>query len=500
MSSLSMSNDARANSLGPTSRLSVPDLWILAFLGLLGSALFLLTRLYPVYDDAYITFRYAENLANGLGFTFNPGDPPVQGTTTPLFTLLLALVSYLGLAVPKSAAIIGAVCHGVTVIVLGRLIALLLDRRAGLFVAALYAISFPAMNISGMETPLYTLTIALSFYFMATQRWNLALFLAGTATLVRIDGALVAVVVVGVHLLQTRRIPVLPLVIYTLTVLPWFIFAYLTFGSLLPNSFLAKMAFEPNVSGRFSPLGYFNQFGYIFGLDPFVFVAPFVVLGMIGAWRKATVRPLVIWFVAYLTAYTFALLPPHTWYFTPTFALVYLFLYIGVQDIVTALRIAFRHDRVQAIQRLTVWAFVLLFAVNLLQDTLLMVWKDPFGRTALQEDAHYQAGMWLAQNAQSDEVVAAKEIGLVGYYSEMRIIDILGLVSPDVVPLVRDRQYAQVVKTFQPDYVFVDDAPWDVVSRPILESSAFKAQYIPAFSQVLDELAQIHYTLYQRLQ
>ena len=41
------------------------------------------------HDDAYITFQFARNLATGGGFAFNPGDP-VFGTTTPLFTLLLA--------------------------------------------------------------------------------------------------------------------------------------------------------------------------------------------------------------------------------------------------------------------------------------------------------------------------------------------------------------------------------------------------------------------------
>ena len=40
-------------------------------------------------DDALIIFRYAENLAAGNGFVYNPGEH-VLGTTTPLYTLLLA--------------------------------------------------------------------------------------------------------------------------------------------------------------------------------------------------------------------------------------------------------------------------------------------------------------------------------------------------------------------------------------------------------------------------
>ena len=59
------------------------------------------------YDDPFITFRYAENLARGLGFVYNPGER-VLSTTTPLFALLLAILSHSGLDLPHLANLIGA--------------------------------------------------------------------------------------------------------------------------------------------------------------------------------------------------------------------------------------------------------------------------------------------------------------------------------------------------------------------------------------------------------
>src|SRR5439155_14181321 len=44
-----------------------------------------------VKDDAYIAYRYATNLAHGHGLTFNVGDPPVEGFTSFVWTLALAL-------------------------------------------------------------------------------------------------------------------------------------------------------------------------------------------------------------------------------------------------------------------------------------------------------------------------------------------------------------------------------------------------------------------------
>jgi len=105
----------------------------------------------------------------------------------------------------------------------------------------------------------------------------------------------------------------------------------------------------------------------------------------------------------------------------------------------------------------------------------------------------------LAQNAQPDEVVAAKEVGLVGYYAGIKVIDILGLVSPEAIPFVRDRQYAEAIETFQPDYLFIGDAPWDVVSQPILQQPEFERMYAPVLSEVVGGTNGYNYTLYRRL-
>src|SRR5260221_14517364 len=43
-------------------------------------------------DDAFITFRYSRNIVEGQGFVYNPGSR-VLGTTTPVYTLLMAAIS-----------------------------------------------------------------------------------------------------------------------------------------------------------------------------------------------------------------------------------------------------------------------------------------------------------------------------------------------------------------------------------------------------------------------
>src|SRR5687768_8996504 len=74
-----------------TSRSSVVDsrsaLWRWAPLLLVPLIWSLATRM--AYDDPFITYRYAMNLRDGLGFVYNPGER-ILSTTTPLYTLILA--------------------------------------------------------------------------------------------------------------------------------------------------------------------------------------------------------------------------------------------------------------------------------------------------------------------------------------------------------------------------------------------------------------------------
>src|SRR5215831_17336610 len=73
-------------------------------------------------EDAYITLRYADNLAAGRGFVYNPGEH-VLGTTTPLFTLLLALAAGLHLNAALIGKALNILADGGTCYLLARLLA-----------------------------------------------------------------------------------------------------------------------------------------------------------------------------------------------------------------------------------------------------------------------------------------------------------------------------------------------------------------------------------------
>src|SRR5439155_5917137 len=78
------------------------------------------------FDDTYITFRYAANLAHGFGIVWNPGGPHTEGYTNFLYVLLLAPFSGMDLVVVSQ--IVNVVAVAVSSIAMYRLVAPISER------------------------------------------------------------------------------------------------------------------------------------------------------------------------------------------------------------------------------------------------------------------------------------------------------------------------------------------------------------------------------------
>ncbi len=206
-------------------------------------------------DDAFISFRYAEHLARGLGLVWNAGER-VEGYTNFLWVLLMAGGVRLGLPPEELSQVLGLASG------LGLLGLLFLAGgggplgrvRGGLMVLALGAHgSFAAWSTSGLETMFFALLVwAATWRFLVERReperapW-VAGFLFALATLTRPEGALFAGLAGLVVLLETlrRRTGARALVAFALACglpvaahLLWRIGYY---GDWLPNTFRAKV-------------------------------------------------------------------------------------------------------------------------------------------------------------------------------------------------------------------------------------------------------------------
>jgi hypothetical protein len=102
----------------------------------------------------------------------------------------------------------------------------------------------------------------------------------------------------------------------------------------------------------------------------------------------------------------------------------------------------------------------MIMGLNLGQDRSISP-LAPHGLTLVRERAYAVAGLSLAPVVTSDTVVALPEIGAFGYYSNARILDAVGLVSPKAVsyypveePIKGNNVIPpRLIEMEQPDYI-----------------------------------------------
>ena len=177
--------------------------WGGPLLGLLACAAVLLwvQSLVGLYmpDDAYITYRYAENLAAGRGLVFNAATPPVEGYSNLSWIVLLAGLARLGLDLPVWAAQIGRVLSLLNLLlVYGLSLAIVRHRGWALIAPALLALTAPyaLWARGGLETMWYAtlLLVSLGLVWLGlggrNWPWPLAAVALFTLTLTRHDGAI----------------------------------------------------------------------------------------------------------------------------------------------------------------------------------------------------------------------------------------------------------------------------------------------------------------------
>jgi len=214
-------------------------------------------------DDAYISFRYARNLAQGHGLVFNSGGERVEGYTNFLWVAVLAVFHALGAAPERAAPFLTLAC---TVALWGVIVRFCLRRRvphAPPWVAALPLLwlastrSFAVWSSGGLETRLFELLVFGGVVRLLDeseappgQRRSVAWLLFALAALARPDGILIAAAVLGAAVLhrwlsgapEAARRLLFQGAMAAAVIGAHFLFRRFYYGEWLPNTYYAKAA------------------------------------------------------------------------------------------------------------------------------------------------------------------------------------------------------------------------------------------------------------------
>lgn len=223
----------------------------------LAGFLALVVRFAWVCDDAFISFRYAKNLAAGHGLVWNIAESPrVEGFSNLLWVLLISLFERVGANVQGAVPIASALAGGLLVLLTARAVGLR-DTQLGLAGALAVVAASPALAVWS-TSGLATAPFALFFFAMwcALMRRDKApnalraVLFSALACGMRADGPgfvlpLLAALAIGGRLTGDRRLARASALALGSTLL---VVAGLTawrlayYGDWLPNTARAKVA------------------------------------------------------------------------------------------------------------------------------------------------------------------------------------------------------------------------------------------------------------------
>jgi hypothetical protein len=215
--------------------------------------------------------------------------------------------------------------------------------------------------------------------------------------------------------------------------------AWAYFGSMLPNTLVAKQAMAVAEGQRFAGLGFWTR---IVPMAPRFFGTPWPalavagVLGLVPWWKSAGLggRLLIAEALALALYYPLSGVQFFSWYVAPTVAV----LMIGAGHLAAMLvRAAAAAARERKLPRAALAAVAGTAVVLLMAASVLASWRWYRGFGGYAHLATYRrAAEWLAVNVPPGTRVAYVEIGVLGYYAHRPIQDLMGLVSPEVLPAV----------------------------------------------------------------
>jgi hypothetical protein len=415
-------------------------------------------------DDAWIHQTYARNLGIRGEWAFVLGQPSA-GSTAPLWSALLAVgytlriapylwTYFLGWVLLLGLSLLGCYAAGVLAPV---------SKGWRLATAVVLALEWHLVwaAVSGMETLLFAFVVTLVLVWLQSgwKHWTVLGILIGITAWIRPDGiTLIGPAVVVLLLVNSirwdKRLKDLGMLVFGVLI-PfglYLLFNHAISGSWWPNTYYAKQAEYAIL--RQSPLWrrYLDE-----AVLPFIGVGSLVIIGLIPLIvrsLKQKIWPLlagVLWVIGYIFLYAWRLpvVYQHGRYIMPVIPILLIWGMAGMSTWMLGNQPGF-------IYRVLVKTWMI--STGLVLVSFCFIGARLYARdVAFIETEMVATARWVAQNTRPGTVIAAHDVGALGFYGnfdERHLLDLAGLVTPDVIPFIRDEaRLAIYLDTNKADYL-----------------------------------------------
>jgi hypothetical protein len=471
------------------SMLGIVLVGVISVLGYLLAARITFQLGFPL-DDAWIHQTYARNLAYYGEWSFIHGQPS-GGSTAPLWSALLAPGFLIGLSPLAWTYLLGTIILISLAIFSEFTVRQFVDGYhskipwVGIFFVLEWHLVWAA--VSGMETLLSGLLITLVLGVLALD-WRNYLplgLLIGISVWVRPDavtliGPAVLVIFLTGSSWRLRFWSLFRLCIGFGVILTfYFLFNLVISDTPFPNTFYAKQAEYAVLQQIPFLIRLFSILMLPLTGAGIILLPGVVILAVHGIrLKKWGILAGLIWFVGYLFLYAWRL--PATYqhgrYIIPAMPVYFIWGFAGMMLI-------------SVIPTLSRWRWVIVKTWQV-STALAVISFWAFGArayaidVAVIESEMVTTARWVSENIPSDSLVAAHDIGALGYFAPRNLIDLAGLVSPEVIPFIRDEEkLAWYIDQKNVDYLitFPDWYPLLVKNRPVLYVS--NGQFAPRMGQ-----------------
>ena len=249
-----------------------------------------------IEEDAFIYFRFVENLADGYGYVFNMLGERIEACSSWTWLYLLVFFREWGYNVPTTSKILGIIFGCISLLLTVRINRFYSDSGFWVFAPALLSslsIPFLMWNQMGMETALYTSVLLLlvllclknSLFFC----WPLV---AGLLVLTRPEGFLIVLGMLPVFYFQRKRKKdiVLSCAVFLCFLVLMFIGRFLYFHDFMPSPFYHKVSPQHYRAGFYYLHMFFRDYYLYYLFIPLLFI-------VVKRWNWQKDRSILFWFI-----------------------------------------------------------------------------------------------------------------------------------------------------------------------------------------------------------